>query len=136
MGDGPRILVVEDNPSNGELVADLLKVNGYRVEIAADAAGAFRRIEAGPPDLIIMDIQLPEMDGLEATRALKSRPETRDIPILALTALAMKGDRDRILAAGCDAYMAKPIDPPRLVEAVRTLTLRPASAAAPDEVER
>jgi len=106
------------------------------VDVVPHAADAFRRLGEGRPDLIIMDVQLPEIDGLEATRRLKSRAETREIPILALTALAMKGDRERILAAGCDAYLTKPFEAPQLLRAVEALTLRGAPAAAPDEVTR
>jgi len=136
MPDLPRILVVEDNPSNSELVTDLLEIHGYQVEVAADAPEAFRCLERQVPDLIIMDIQLPEIDGLAAARTLKSRPETRNIPILALTALAMTGDRDRILAAGCDAYLSKPLEPPQLLQTVRALTAQQTPGSAPDEVSR
>lgn len=130
-----HILIVEDTPSNSELLNDLLELQGHQVAVAADAAEAFRRLADRRPDLIIMDIQLPEMDGLEATRTLKGRPETRDIPVLALTALAMRGDRERILAAGCDAYLPKPIERDALVQAVQGLLAR-AGAARLEEAPR
>jgi two-component system, cell cycle response regulator DivK len=103
-----RILVVEDNPANLKLASFLLERAGHEVIAAADAAEGLAHTESLHFDLVLMDIQLPGMDGLEATRVLKSRETTRAVPVLALTALAMKGDRERILAAGCDGYIAKP----------------------------
>ena len=110
MGKASWILVVEDTPSNSELVSDLLELHGYQVDVVPHAADAFRRLGEGRPDLIIMDVQLPEIDGLEATRRLKGNPATRHIPVVALTAYGMPGDRERALAAGCAGYITKPID--------------------------
>lgn len=104
-----RILVVEDNPANLKLVAFLLEEAGYSVLTATDAAVAIELAGAELPDLVLMDVQLPGMDGLEATRRLKAGASTRHIPVVALTAFAMKGDEDRIRAAGCDGYIPKPI---------------------------
>ncbi|MFQ5848410.1 MAG: response regulator [Candidatus Methylomirabilales bacterium] len=104
------ILVVEDNPMNLELARDVLEARGYRVRGTASAAEALDVLKDTLPDLILMDVQLPGLDGLELTRTLKQDPRTRDIIVLALTAHAMKGDRERILRAGCSGYIAKPID--------------------------
>lgn len=107
---GKTILVVEDNPQNRELVSDLLTLAGVRVITAPDAETALDIAAREVVDLILMDVSLPRMDGLEATRQLKLTPATARLPIIALTAHAMKGDRERILAAGCDGYVTKPID--------------------------
>jgi len=105
-----RILIVEDNPANMTLALFLLQSAGHTVLSALDAEAALTMAREELPDLILMDIQLPGIDGLEATGRLKRDDETRAIPVLALTALAMKGDEERIRAAGCDGYIAKPID--------------------------
>ncbi|HEY1181814.1 MAG TPA: response regulator [Rhodocyclaceae bacterium] len=104
-----RILVVEDNPSNMKLVALILDSMGHAVIEASEALEGLRLAKAEMPALILMDIQLPGMDGLEATRRLKADPDTRHIKVVALTAFAMKGDEERMRAAGCDDYIAKPI---------------------------
>ena len=104
-----RILVVEDNPTNMKLVTMLLARVGHSVIAAADAEVGLSLARDEHPDLILMDIQLPGMDGLAATALLKKDEATRAIPVIALTALAMKGDEERIRAAGCDAYIAKPL---------------------------
>lgn len=104
------ILVVDDNPVNSKLIRVLLAGEGYDVHTAGDADEALRVLKNLSPQLILMDVQLPGIDGLELTRRLKADPATRDIKILGLTAYAMKGDREKILAAGCDGYIAKPID--------------------------
>jgi two-component system cell cycle response regulator DivK len=103
------ILVVEDNPTNMKFVVFLLESAGHRVISAVDAEAGLTLARDAQPDLILMDIQLPGMDGLEATQLLKHEDATRHIPVIALTALAMKGDEDRIRAAGCDSYIAKPL---------------------------
>lgn len=105
-----RILVVEDNPANMALVATILKRFGYEVLQAEDAEAGIRLARTEDPDAILMDLQLPRMDGLQATRVLKDDPATRAIPIVALTAQAMKGDEERIRQAGCDGYLSKPLD--------------------------
>lgn len=109
MSEGP-ILVVDDNPSNLKLVRVLLQAKGYAVTTAADADEALASLRAARPRLILMDLQLPGVDGLELTRRLKADPATRDIPILALTAYAMKGDAAKAAEAGCDGYVTKPVD--------------------------
>src|SRR5260370_76231 len=107
---GAPILIVDDNPVNLKLVRVLLVAEGYDVRTAADAEEAFEILQIWRPRLILMDLQLPGMDGLALTRRLKADPATREIVILALTAYAMKGDEEKALAAGCDGYLAKPID--------------------------
>ena len=107
---GEQILIVDDNPTNLKLVAYLMKANGYAVSTAIDAQAALAEISAKRPALILMDVQLPGIDGLELTRRLKADPETRDIIIVAVSAFAMKGDHDKAIAAGCDDYVTKPID--------------------------
>jgi CheY-like chemotaxis protein len=104
------VLVVDDNPTNLKLIAYLLQAKGYEVRTAADAESALEVVRLTRPQLILMDLQLPGMDGLELTRHLKRSPDTRDIVIIAVTAYAMRGDEQRARAAGCDDYMAKPID--------------------------
>lgn len=103
------ILIVEDNPANMTLATFLLTTEGHEVLHATTAEAGLLLARSAHPDLILMDIQLPGMDGLEATALLKRDEATRQIPVVALTALAMKGDEERILAAGCDGYIAKPI---------------------------
>jgi len=104
-----RVLVIEDNASNMTLATFLLESAGHTVLGASDAEAGLAIARADHPDLILMDIQLPGMDGLEATALLKGDASTRAIPVIALTALAMKGDEERIRAAGCDGYIAKPL---------------------------
>jgi len=104
-----RVLVVEDNAANMTLAVFLLQSAGHTVLSATDAEGGLRLARSEQPDLILMDIQLPGMDGLAATLLLKQDPATRAIPVIALTALAMKGDEERIRKAGCDGYIAKPM---------------------------
>jgi len=104
------ILIVDDNPVNLKLTKVLLVKEGYDVHTAVDAEEALKMLESLKPRLILMDIQLPGMDGLTLTRQLKAAPETKDIVILALTAYAMKGDEEKAKAAGCDGYVTKPID--------------------------
>jgi two-component system cell cycle response regulator DivK len=115
---GESILIVDDNAQNLKLVRVLFTSEGYDVHTAVDAEEALTELESFSPRLILMDLQLPGMDGLELTRRLKADPVRRSIVIIALTAYAMKGDEIKALAAGCDGYVAKPIDIlalPRLV---------------------
>jgi two-component system cell cycle response regulator DivK len=104
-----KVLIVEDNPANMTLAIFLLESAGHLVLNATDAEAGLTLARDEQPHLILMDIQLPGMDGLEATRLLKRDDATRGIPVIALTALAMKGDEERIRAAGCDGYIAKPL---------------------------
>jgi two-component system cell cycle response regulator DivK len=115
-----KILLVEDNEVNRRLARFLLRSHGYEVREATTAAAAFEMVEKERPDLIVMDIQLPGMDGLEITRRLKQQPATAHIPIVAVTSFAMKGDREKALAAGCAGYVTKPIDKNTFIQEVAT----------------
>jgi CheY-like chemotaxis protein len=130
---GARILVVDDNATNLKLVRVLLSAEGYEVRTAADADEALALLGEFTPKLILMDIQLPGMDGLTLTRRIKGDPAHEGVIIVALTAYAMKGDEERILAAGCDGYVSKPIDTRALAAMVGSY-LRPA-AAGPERAQ-
>lgn len=121
-----KILIVEDNAANMTLAAFLLQTAGHYVLRATTAEAGLALARTDKPDLILMDIQLPGMDGLEATRLLKADETTKAIPVIALTALAMKGDEERIRAAGCDGYVAKPLDYRKFLATVAA-QLQPAS---------
>jgi two-component system, cell cycle response regulator DivK len=116
--NGQRILIVDDNPTNLKLASDVLGFDGYEILNASDAESAQEIIRSTPPDLILMDIALPGMDGLTLTRLLKAGEATRHIVVVALTAFAMKGDDARAREAGCDGYITKPIDTRTLPNAV------------------
>jgi two-component system, cell cycle response regulator DivK len=122
------ILVVEDNDENWDMLSRRLQRRGYTVIRAADGQEAVELAASERPDLILMDVSLPVMDGLEATRRIRACTETRTIPIIALTAHAMSGDRDRALQAGCDDYHAKPVELPRLLAQMEALLARGARA--------
>ena len=121
MTDRPaRVLVVEDNDMNMQLVEYLLEEGGYQIVKAASGEEALSTARNGEPvDLILMDIHLPGIDGLSVIREMKSDPKTGAIPILALTAHAMRGDKDRFLEAGCDGYISKPIDVKTFLTSIR-----------------
>ena len=116
-----RILHVEDNPANRMIVRDLLEFQGYQVIEVHDGEAALAAAEREQPDLILMDIQLPRISGLEATRRIKAREELRRIPIVAVTSFALSGDDQKASAAGCDAYIAKPYRPRDLLQIIRSL---------------
>ena len=113
-----KILLVEDNEMNRDMLSRRLMRKGYAVIIALDGEEGVAKAQAETPDLILMDMSLPVLDGWEATRRLKARPETHAIPIIALTAHAMAGDREQALAAGCDDYDSKPIEFQRLLDKI------------------
>ena len=112
---GPRILLIEDNRANMDLARYLLEAYGFEVEEALDGETGVSKALAQHPDLVICDLQLPGIDGFEVLRALRAQASFAKVPVVAVTAYAMVGDRDRILAAGFDGYIAKPIDPRRFV---------------------
>jgi len=114
----PKILVIEDNEQNLYLITFILEKHGYQVIQARNGQDGIEKACQEKPDLIILDIQLPVMDGYEVARRLKAKPEIRDIPIVAVTSYAMVGDRERILAAGCEGYIEKPINPETFVEQI------------------
>ena len=115
----PRILIVDDNPLNLEMASFVLEADGLLVATVAEPEQVLARVSAFKPDLVLMDIQLPRIDGLDLTRRLRADPATAELVIVAFTAYAMKGDRDRLLAAGCDGYIAKPIEVAQFAQQVR-----------------
>jgi CheY-like chemotaxis protein len=119
-----KILLVEDNEMNRDMLARRLERRGYTLVIAVDGGEGVARAREDDPDLILMDMSLPVLDGWEATRQLKADEATRAIPVIALTAHAMSGDKEKALAAGCDDYDTKPIELPRLLEKIETLLAR------------
>ncbi|HET7654181.1 MAG TPA: response regulator [Acidimicrobiales bacterium] len=120
-GGGRLVLVVEDNEKNRKLARDLLSFRGFRVAEATTATDALIAARAEPPDLVLMDVALPDMDGVEALRLLRDDPLTSDVPVVAVTAFAMKGDRERLLDEGFDGYVAKPIDVRTFVDALLSI---------------
>ncbi len=122
-----KLLLVEDNEMNRDMLSRRLIRKGYELVIAVDGGEAVTLAKASLPDLILMDISLPVMDGLEATRQIKAHEPTAKTPIIALTAHAMSEDRDRALAAGCDDFDTKPIELPRLLEKIETLLKKSSS---------
>lgn len=122
---GEPILVVDDNPGNMKLVSFLLTNRGYKVKTAVSADAAVELLQTFEPRLIVMDLQMPGVDGFELTRRLKTDPRTRHVVIIAVTAYAMKGDERRALEAGCDGYVTKPIDTRTLPGLVAAHLARP-----------
>jgi two-component system, cell cycle response regulator DivK len=116
-----KILLVEDNEMNRDMLSRRLGKKGYEVVMALDGEQALEMARAEAPDLILLDISLPGLDGWEVTRRLKARPETQAIPVIALTAHAMAGDREKCLEAGCDEYDTKPVELPRLLGKIQEL---------------
>lgn len=116
---GKRILMIEDHEDNRRILRDLLTSKGYDVIEAENGIDGVSAAEAYRPDLILMDIQLPGIDGYEATRRIKANPETRKIPIIAVTSYAMSGDDVKAFEAGCDAYVAKPFSPRDILSKIR-----------------
>jgi CheY-like chemotaxis protein len=125
-----HILVVDDNPINLKLASEVLLAGGYTVDAAVDAEHAQRLLDTSCPDLILMDIALPGMDGLSLTRMIKADPRLRHVPVVALTAYAMRGDDLKASEAGCEGYITKPIDTRALVAQVTSL-IDAARARAP-----
>lgn len=113
-----KVLVVEDNFMNKILVREILALHGYEIIEAKSGTEAIKTLNTHRPDIILMDIHLPEMDGITATRIIKSDERNRDIPVLALTASAMKGEEENLISKGFDGYVAKPIDKKRLLETI------------------
>jgi CheY-like chemotaxis protein len=124
----PKILLVEDNEMNRDMLTRRLERRGYTVVTALDGEQGLAAAQSENPDLILMDMSLPVMDGWEATKRLKSEAATSGIPVIGLTAHAMTGDRDKAIAAGCDDYDTKPIELPRLLEKIESLLGRSSAA--------
>jgi CheY-like chemotaxis protein len=116
-----KILLVEDNEMNRDMLSRRLRRKGYEVEIAVDGLQGIEKAATGEFDIILMDMSLPELDGWEATKRLRESSDTQEIPIIALTAHAMAGDRERALESGCDDYDTKPIELPRLLAKIEAL---------------
>ena len=116
-----KILLVEDNEMNRDMLARRLSRRGYEVVVAIDGEQGKRMAYSEKPDLILMDMSLPLLDGWDLTRQLKAAPEIQSIPIIALTAHAMAGDREKALSAGCDDYDTKPVEFPRLLQKIKTM---------------
>lgn len=127
---GEPILIVDDNASNLKLMRVLLESEGYQVRTAEHAYAALQMLHSYHPRLILVDLQLPGMDGLTLTRELKANPQTADIAVVAITAYAMKGDEEKARAAGCNDYITKPVDTRRLVQQIAQYVVPPASAPA------
>jgi two-component system, cell cycle response regulator DivK len=119
-----QVLVIEDTPLNMELVVTILQQAGHVPLQAETAARGLALARSAQPDVILMDVQLPDMDGLSATRMLKADPMTGDIPVIALTAFAMKGDEEKSIAAGCDGYVTKPVRYKELLTMLNTVMAR------------
>ena len=126
MTEPVRVLIVEDHPLNRELTEAILERAGYEVQGAEDGETALASVAARRPDVILLDVELPGISGLEVARRLKGDPATRTIPVVALTAYAMVGDEERVRAAGCDDYVTKPIERPKLLGAVQRALAREA----------
>lgn len=126
----PKILLVEDNEMNRDMLSRRLERKGYTVVLATDGQAGVEMTETENPAIVLMDMSLPVLDGWEATRRLKAKPGTSHVPVIALTAHAMSGDRDRAVEAGCDDYDTKPIDLPRLLGKIESLLGQAASAKA------
>ena len=120
-----RLLLVEDNEMNRDMLSRRLQRKGFEIEVAVDGREGINKATAGKYDLILMDMSLPEIDGWEATRQLRANPATKDTPMIALTAHAMAGDREKALEAGCDDYDTKPIELPRLLSKIDALIMQP-----------
>jgi CheY-like chemotaxis protein len=116
-----KILIVEDNEMNRDMLSRRLARRGYEIVLAVDGGEGIAAATAESPDLILMDMSLPVIDGWEAARRLKAEPLTRAIPVIGLTAHAMAGDREKVLEAGCDDYDTKPVELPRLLQKIETL---------------
>jgi CheY-like chemotaxis protein len=121
---GKKILVIEDNDQNRYLFSFILEKNGYQVIAARDGLEGINKAKEEKPELILVDIRLPKLDGYEVTRQLRELPEFKSVPIIALTAYAIKGDREKTLEAGCDGYIPKPIIPEEFIKTVNSYLKR------------
>lgn len=125
-----KILLVEDNEMNRDMLSRRLRRRGYNVVLAVDGPSGVKMAQTEAPDLVLMDMSLPVVDGWEATRRLKTEAATKHIPVIALTAHAMSGDREKALEAGCDDYDTKPVELPRLLEKIEALLTGDETASA------
>jgi CheY-like chemotaxis protein len=130
MSSMPKLLLVEDNEMNRDMLSRRLTRKGYEILIAVDGQEGVEMARGQAPDLVLLDMSLPVMDGWEAARVMKADAATRGIPIIALTAHAMSGDREKAIEAGCDEYDTKPVELPRLLEKIQTLLAKRGVGAA------
>jgi two-component system, cell cycle response regulator DivK len=131
---GKTILIVEDEPKNMKLLRDLLQRFGYEILEAFDGEEGVKSAGENIPNLILMDIMMPKMDGLEATRIIKAEAKTKYIPIIALTSYAMKGDKEKTMDAGCDGYIAKPIDIQEVLKTIEHFLTMQEQKFSPDKL--
>jgi len=131
---GKTILIVEDEPKNMKLLRDLLQRFGYEILEAPDGEQGVKITGEKIPDLILMDIMMPKMDGLEATRIIKADNKTKHIPVIALTSYAMKGDREKTIEAGCDGYIAKPLDIQEVLKTIEHFLTAQEKVSSPDKL--
>lgn len=131
-----RLLVAEDNAVNRELLRELLELRGYTVLEACDGQEALRIIEQTQPELLLLDIGMPVMDGFTVIRRIRENPQLAKLPVVAVTAYAMRGDQERILNSGFDGYLSKPIDPSSLAEELERVLTKGGQAAKPDQVHQ
>lgn len=115
------VLVIEDNPDNMTLICDILELHGYRTLQATTGHGGFEKAKAMKPDFVILDIQLPDIDGYTVLDKMRKNPSTEKIPVIAMTSYAMAGDKERLLKAGCDGYVEKPIDPDLVMKQIQQI---------------
>jgi len=125
-----KVLIAEDNPVNRELLRELLETRGYAVVEACNGQDALRQIEAARPDILLLDLGMPVMDGFTTLRHIRENPALATLPVLAVTAYAMQGDRDKIIAAGFDGYLPKPVNASALIQEMERLLARRQSAQA------
>jgi CheY-like chemotaxis protein len=129
--NGPLVLIIEDNADNRDLARYLLESHGFVCDVAVDGASALRAAQARNPHIVLCDLQLPDIDGFEILRAFRAMPAMRGVPVVAVTAYAMVGDRERVLGAGFDGYIAKPLDPVKFVSQVAAFLGLPPPARVP-----
>jgi CheY-like chemotaxis protein len=120
-GDAGRVLIVEDYETNAIALSEYLESEGYFVEVAGDGNSALEALDSRPPDVVLLDIKLPDMSGLEVLRVLRSKPSSSTVPVIAVTAHSMQGDRQRCMEAGATAYLTKPLDLDELRKLVKTV---------------
>lgn len=131
-----KILIAEDNAVNRELLRELLELRGYTVLEACDGQEALQMIEQTQPDLLLLDIGMPVMDGFAVIRRIRENPRLAKLPVVAVTAYAMRGDRERILNSGFDGYLSKPVNPPALTEELDRLRTKNGQSANPGEADQ
>ena len=128
-----RILIAEDNPTNRELLRELLEIRGYTVEEACDGREALAMVDQALPDILLLDIGMPGLDGFAVVRTIRENPRFVSLPVVAVTAYAMQGDREKIISSGFDGYLSKPVDSASLVDELKRLLGDPNSSVTPNQ---